>query len=342
MLCPEPGFWGTALCLMRESGWLAADVCSFAASKTLDATSHAAGQLGAASESLPEPWQTWAAELQLLVDSESLRGSKAQVAQVAQAAQHFAHGAIVQCASAADFAAAIAAESAAAALATARAIPAIQARLDLFEEQRKRFAEASRVDLPDLQSLLAAMAWLLSICYGLSFVRCPRRPSEALFFPDPKGGNVARIRKEIGNARRKVWLAMFTLTDDILSNALLDAHRRGVDVRIILDDEQDLCLGADGQRLAAAGVPVVRDNTRARMHHKFAILDGQVLTGSFNWTKQASMANCENLCMLRDAELLKAFNNEFKCLWLQFHRGRPVGPTVRRTRDRTPPIHVRA
>ena len=48
------------------------------------------------------------------------------------------------------------------------------------------------------------------------------------------------------------------------------------------------------------------DADGARMHHKF-VLDACVLTGNFNWTKQASMSNWDNLCILRDPVAVSPF-----------------------------------
>ena len=116
-----------------------------------------------------------------------------------------------------------------------------------------------------------------------------------------------------------------------------------------MDDEQCAVLGADGARLVEKGVPVLLDAHEARMHHKFAVLDDCVLTGSFNWTKQASMSNWENLCILRDPLAVSPFAMEFQKLWRAFGdrdlrglRGRdiqmpsPKG-AVHRKRYGTPP-----
>ena len=48
------------------------------------------------------------------------------------------------------------------------------------------------------------------------------------------------------------------------------------------------------------------DADGARMHHEF-VLDACVLTGNFNWTKQAGMGNWENLCILRDPVAVSPF-----------------------------------
>ena len=111
---------------------------------------------------------------------------------------------------------------------------------------------------------------------------------------------------------------MFALTDDVLAVELLAACERGVDVRVIVDDEQCSMLGADAHKLLDAGVPLLIDSSPARMHHKFAIIDGCVLTGSFNWTKQASTTNWENVCILWDRKPLAAYSAQFLELWEKF------------------------
>ena len=52
------------------------------------------------------------------------------------------------------------------------------------------------------------------------------------------------------------------------------------------------------------------------MHHKFCIIDNQVLiNGSFNWTKNANENNFENLLIIICQEKIKKFILEFNNLW---------------------------
>ena len=55
------------------------------------------------------------------------------------------------------------------------------------------------------------------------------------------------------------------------------------------------------------------------MHHKFAIVDGNVLiNGSFNWTRQAITGNQENLIITEDKNITQLFMREFQKLWEQY------------------------
>ena len=39
----------------------------------------------------------------------------------------------------------------------------------------------------------------------------------------------------IDNAQKKIRILMFTFTDDVIVQKVIDAHKRGVDVRVIVD-----------------------------------------------------------------------------------------------------------
>ena len=63
-----------------------------------------------------------------------------------------------------------------------------------------------------------------------------------------------------------------------------------------------------------------QDRTPFFMHHKFMLMDGDVLlTGSFNWTRQAIMGNNENILITNYEEVVKAYSGEFERLWEVFN-----------------------
>lgn len=132
----------------------------------------------------------------------------------------------------------------------------------------------------------------------------------------PGDGPRSALKREIDAARAHLAACVFTITDDRLTQALLAAHRRGVRVRILTDDEKRSDRGSDIDQLVAAGVGVREDRTAAHMHHKFALFDGRVLaTGSYNWTRSAAVANHENLLLTSEPRLVRAFEKEFEALW---------------------------
>lgn len=142
----------------------------------------------------------------------------------------------------------------------------------------------------------------------------PPTRAEGLFSPGPECLN--RLRHLLSQTARTLDICVFTITDDRLSDAVRDAYRRGVTVRILSDIEKSGDLGSDLRRLEHDGIDVRFDAADKHMHHKFAIFDREVLvTGSYNWTRSAADSNEENLVVSDDPRLLRDFQGEFDRLW---------------------------
>lgn len=128
-----------------------------------------------------------------------------------------------------------------------------------------------------------------------------------------------RIGGLFAAARKSADVCVFTITDDRISDAIVEAHQRGVEVRIITDNEKAFDPGSDITRLERAGVRVRVDQTPYHMHHKFALIDDELLiTGSYNWTRGAAENNEENFIVTDDKRLLGPFGELFERLWKQF------------------------
>ena len=141
---------------------------------------------------------------------------------------------------------------------------------------------------------------------------------EALFFPSPT--NEQKLVHLLDTAQQTMHVCVFTITNNALRDALVRAHDRGVQVKVISDDECMKQQGSDIYDMKAYGIPCESDtDPEAHMHNKFVVIDGQVLiTGSFNWTVAAGGRNQENLVFLQDAELSTAYIQEFERLWNSF------------------------
>jgi len=85
----------------------------------------------------------------------------------------------------------------------------------------------------------------------------PSQPSQAFF--SPGSTCVQEVIREFHLARQTCDVCVFTITDDRITDAILATHTRGVQVRIITDDDKSHDLGSDVDRLRAAGIPCKMD-----------------------------------------------------------------------------------
>jgi len=140
---------------------------------------------------------------------------------------------------------------------------------------------------------------------------------ECYFFPNQN--NERKVVDMFRTCKKTLDLAIFTLTKDSISNAIEEAYKRGVKVRLIADDSCSLMLGSDVRKLAAIGVPTKTDRAKYYMHNKVAIIDKSVLvTGSYNWSRQATNYNQENILFFENKDLCEKYTQEYDKLWEQF------------------------
>lgn len=181
---------------------------------------------------------------------------------------------------------------------------------------RSDIFDAARAGL-DSRSPTEILDWLEAVL-KVTLPTADEAPSEALARTHFSPGEACRdqIVTLFEEARRQVDVCVFTVTDDRVAKAILRAHRRGVQVRIVTDDLKAEDRGSDVDRLAEAGVPVRTDQTDAHMHHKFAVFDeATLLTGSYNWTRSAFLENHENILVTGDPRFVGPFLQTFEALW---------------------------
>lgn len=130
----------------------------------------------------------------------------------------------------------------------------------------------------------------------------------------PGDDAASRIVHAIDVARVQVLVQAFSFTHEAIAEALVRAHQRGLDVKVIADPEQiELLRQNVVERVAASGVPVFTDAEHAAAHNKVMIIDAGaklpvLITGSYNFTFAAQYRNAENLLIFRDnRELTREF-----------------------------------
>ncbi|MEJ7590727.1 MAG: phospholipase D-like domain-containing protein [Planctomycetaceae bacterium] len=186
---------------------------------------------------------------------------------------------------------------------------------------RNRAFEIARLSLlgPDAKK---AVDWLEDVTgvllqiERLSVADSEQSISEVHFSP----GNDCRLRIQelLRESRASIDICVFPITDDRITDAVIDAAARGVRTRIIGDNEKAFDPGSDMHRLAEARILIRMDTSPNHMHHKFAVFDGRIaVSGSYNWTRSASEHNQENIMVTNDSKFVQLFRKQFEHLWPQ-------------------------
>ena len=129
----------------------------------------------------------------------------------------------------------------------------------------------------------------------------------------PNGGCTEAIVEALGQARTTVKVQAYSFTSAPIAKALVDAHKRGVRVEVLLDKSQRTEKYSSADFLAHAGIPTRIDAQHRIAHNKVMVIDGAVvITGSFNFTKGAEHDNAENLLVIRSQALAAQYTRNWE------------------------------
>jgi phosphatidylserine/phosphatidylglycerophosphate/cardiolipin synthase-like enzyme len=114
--------------------------------------------------------------------------------------------------------------------------------------------------------------------------------------------------RAIDHAEREILVGAYGLTTGAgIVEALLRAHRRGVDVELIADKTTPCGRNSGVDPLASAGVAVWIDHSARIAHAKTMVIDRAVtLNGSYNWTRGAA-ENSEDLNLVASPAVAEAY-----------------------------------
>ncbi|MCP4136645.1 MAG: phosphatidylserine/phosphatidylglycerophosphate/cardiolipin synthase family protein [bacterium] len=126
------------------------------------------------------------------------------------------------------------------------------------------------------------------------------------------------IIKLLQNAQSSVRFLVFSFTDRVIIDELMNAKDRGVDVKIWMDhlsaEQSDFIKGSYLAMAAKLGDENAKKCWRPNdglLHHKVLIVDNTIVIGSLNFSKSGAMRNDENFLVIRNADpIVKAFNEE--------------------------------
>ncbi|MCT2529786.1 phospholipase D-like domain-containing protein [SAR92 clade bacterium H921] len=117
-------------------------------------------------------------------------------------------------------------------------------------------------------------------------------------------------------AKESIDIVIFFLTHKNIAIELVEEHKRGVKVRIIIDATGATNEYSKHQFLREKGIPVKIENWGGKMHMKSALVDGKhLITGSMNWTSAGESKNDENTLVIMDFHQAGKFGSFYNDLW---------------------------
>ena len=147
------------------------------------------------------------------------------------------------------------------------------------------------------------------------YIKTVMSESHSVYF-SPQDRTSKKIIKLIDQASYNINIAMYFLTDKEIVYHLIEAHRRGVLIRVILDATGTANAYCKHPFLRRAGIALKIENWGGKMHMKAASIDKEVLVlGSMNWTRSGRYKNDEATVILSDSSLVNQFDIAFESFW---------------------------
>ncbi len=134
------------------------------------------------------------------------------------------------------------------------------------------------------------------------------------FSPSDKSGR--RVIELINGAGNYIYIPTFLITHKDITNALILAKSRGVDVKIIMDANSVNTRNIKYKELRAAGIPLKFENYAGKLHSKTMIIDDcYIIMGSMNFSNSGENKNDENMLVISNRKFASEYKKFFMYLW---------------------------
>jgi phosphatidylserine/phosphatidylglycerophosphate/cardiolipin synthase-like enzyme len=160
---------------------------------------------------------------------------------------------------------------------------------------------------------ILALNYFLPSCYFSKPTEIENSQVKAVFSP---GNSENEITSLMNNAKSDIKIEMFEFSYKPLKESLLEAKKRGVSIRVILDRQSNQNKDTL-DFLKGNGIDVKWAPSKFNLlHSKFAVIDNKiVLVGSTNWSKNGMQKNREASVIIYSENLAKEFENIFNKDW---------------------------
>jgi len=158
-----------------------------------------------------------------------------------------------------------------------------------------------------MKKILLILLFSLSVCSFTGYHTFEDGTAFQAAF-SPKGECQDIIVNAIDKAQKTILVQAYSFTSAPIAKAILNAYKRKVDVKVILDKSQVTQKYSSAAFLENQKIPLWIDYKPTIAHNKVIIIDGHiVITGSFNFTKAAQEKNVENVLIIDSKKLAEIY-----------------------------------
>lgn len=151
--------------------------------------------------------------------------------------------------------------------------------------------------------------------YLLLFLLAIQTSFAQVFFSSHCEKEIIRLIK---NSKKSINVSVYSISNDNIMQALIEAKKRGIKLTILTDATQ-----TSNPKTFPRLEELIKAKPRFKvhsvcriMHDKVAIFDNkEAITGSYNWTNPASTQNSENCITTQNKADISKYQNRFKKLW---------------------------
>lgn len=141
----------------------------------------------------------------------------------------------------------------------------------------------------------------------------------AVYFSPEDRAITNQVIPLINCAQKYIYIPAFLITHKGLSDSLINAAKRGVSVKIILDATNTHTPSSKMKLLRQngnGGIQVKTENFAGKLHSKSIIIDDlYTVIGSMNFSRSGEGANDENLIIIKNRDVAIFYKTFFQYLW---------------------------
>ncbi|WP_297421921.1 phospholipase D-like domain-containing protein [Clostridium sp.] len=123
--------------------------------------------------------------------------------------------------------------------------------------------------------------------------------------------------KEINAAHKSLDIATYLITKEDIANAILDAKKTGIDVKVITDSETSKSKTQKEilDKFKQSGIPIKINTPTGSTHLNFIIIDNvEALGGSYNYLEDATSKNDDSI-IIKKPDIVNEYSAGFNSMW---------------------------